>query len=192
MRLAGAACLALALFAVAPVGQAAPGEQETPRLRPSRDVAVTYTAVQSGRRLVQRMRWLAAAQTMRVDPPTTGLYVIIDYVARRMSVVRDANRSVIDMAAPRDMTQLGGNPDGGLYVRRGPDTIAGVACTEWETMDRAGRQTQACITVDGVLLRASAAGQPLVTATDVQYAPQDPTAFRIPADYVHRSAGDVR
>jgi hypothetical protein len=192
MRAAGVACVALALFAVAPAGLAEHGEQEKPRLRPTRDVDVTYTAAQAEGRLVQRVRWLASAQTMRIDPPTRGLYVIIDYVARRMSVVRDANRSVIDMAAPRDMTQLGGNPGGGAYVRRGEDSVAGVACTVWETMDRDGGRTLACITADGVLLRANAAGQTLVTATEVQYAPQDPAAFHVPADYVHRSAGAAR
>ena len=55
------------------------------------------------RSLEQRTRWLAAAQAMRIDPPTPGLYVIIDYVARRMSVVREADRSVIEMAAPEGM-----------------------------------------------------------------------------------------
>jgi hypothetical protein len=190
--LAGAASVALVMLVTVPVGLAGQGEQEKPRLRPTRDVDVTYSATQADARLVQRVRWLASAQTMRIDPPTRGLYVIIDHVARRTSVVREANRSVIDMAAPKDMTQLGGNSGSGAYIRRGEDTVAGVGCTLWETMDRDGRRTVVCITADGVLLRATAAGKTLVTATAIQYAPQDPAAFHVPAGYTHRAAGDAR
>jgi hypothetical protein len=192
MRPAGPASVALALFAMTSAGLAEHSEQDKPRLQPTRDVDVTYAAAQAGGQLVQRVRWLASAQTMRIDPPGSGLRVIIDHVARRMSVVREANRSVIDMAAPDDMPQPGSNAGGGTYLRRGDDTVAGVPCTEWETMDRDGCHTLACIAPDGVLLRASAAGQMLVAATAVQYAPQDASAFRVPADSVHRSVGAAR
>jgi hypothetical protein len=49
-----------------------------------------------------------------------------------------------------------------------------------------------CVTTDGVLLRAQVDGQELVGAVSVQYAPQDPEVFRVPADYAHRSAGPAR
>ena len=54
---------------------------DQPLLRPSRDVDVTYraTAPQAGREIGQRVRWLAASQTVRIDPPSAGLHVIIDY-----------------------------------------------------------------------------------------------------------------
>jgi hypothetical protein len=168
---------------------------DQPRLRPSRDVNITYistAAGRDGRRLEQRVRWLAAAQTMRIDPPTTGLFVIIDYLARRMSVVREADRSVTEMAAPDDMMGVADNTGAGGYVRRGEDTVAGLACTDWETHDRDGRQAVLCITTDGVTLRAGVDGRTLVSAVSVQYAPQDPADFRVPADYAHRSAGAPR
>jgi hypothetical protein len=164
------ACLAVA---------AVPGLADQPRLRPNRDVDVTYRAtgagpLPDGRRLDQRVRWLAASQTMRIDPPTAGLYVIVDYAAKRMSVVREATRSVVDMAAPEGVAGMAGNPGEGTYVRRGEDTVAG--------------QASVCITADGVLLRASTAGQAQVSAISVQYAPQDPAVFQIPPDYLRRSA----
>jgi hypothetical protein len=182
------AAIALCLSAVAPQAFA-----DQPLLRPSRDVDVTYRATaaglkQDGKRLDQRVRWLAASQTMRIDPPASGLYVIIDYVARRMSVVREVNRSVIEMAPPEGASAPAGNAGAGSYVRRGQDTVAGLPCTEWETRDRDNRPAIVCITADGVLLRTSAEGQTLVSATSVQYAPQDPAVFRVPADYTHRSA----
>jgi hypothetical protein len=172
---------------------AVPGLADQPRLRPNRDVDVTYRAtgagpLPDGRRLDQRVRWLAASQTMRIDPPTAGLYVIVDYAAKRMSVVREATRSVVDMAAPEGVAGMAGNPGEGTYVRRGEDTVAGQACTEWETLDHDRRKASVCITADGVLLRASTAGQAQVSAISVQYAPQDPAVFQIPPDYLRRSA----
>jgi len=100
------ACLAVA---------AVPGLADQPRLRPNRDVDVTYRAtgagpLPDGRRLDQRVRWLAASQTMRIDPPTAGLYVIVDYAAKRMSVVREATRSVVDMAAPEGVAGMAAHP----------------------------------------------------------------------------------
>jgi hypothetical protein len=186
MRLAAATLLALSLTAGAAADQ--------PLLRPSRDVDVTYRATGAGvpvdgRRLEQRVRWLAAAQLMRIDPPGAGLYVIIDYLARRMSVVREVNRSVIEMAAPEGEAGMAGGLPAGSYVRRGEDIVAGQACTEWATRDRDLRQAVVCITADGVLLRAASEGQVLASAVSVQYAPQDPALFQVPPGYVHRSAG---
>ncbi len=167
---------------------------DQPLLRPSRDVDITYRATgpRDGRRLDQRVRWLAASQTMRIDPPTPGVFVIIDHVARRMSVVREADRSVIEMAAPDDMGGVAGHAGSGNYVRRGGDSVAGLPCIDWETQDRAGQPTLLCVTADGVLLRAAVDGQELVGAVSVQYAPQDPAVFRVPADYAHRSGGAAR
>src|SRR6185437_1187667 len=71
-----------------------------PVLVPTRDVAVTYRMDAGGRMLEQRMRWSAAAKRMRVDPPTPGIFVLIDYVAHRMEVVREPERSFVEMAAP--------------------------------------------------------------------------------------------
>jgi len=109
-----------------------------------------------------------------------------------MSVVREADRSVMEMAAPDDTTGVTDNTGAGGYVRRGEETVAGLACTDWETHDRDGRQALLCITADGVTLRAGVDGRTLVTAVSVQYAPQDPAEFRVPADYVHRSTGAPR
>jgi hypothetical protein len=106
-----------------------------------------------------------------------------------MSVVREVNRSVIEMAAPEGASGVAANLPAGGFVRRGEDAVAGLACTEWETRDRDGRQALVCITADGVLLRADSEGQALVSAVSVQYAPQDPAVFQVPPGYVHRSAG---
>jgi len=183
-----AAALALCLV------WASPGFADQPLLRPSRDVDVTYraTAPRGGKEIEQRMRWLAASQTMRIDPPSPGLHVIIDYPARRMSVVQDAARSVVEMAAPDSLADMIGGAAGTVFVHRGGATVAGHACVEWQTQDRGAHPALVCITEDGVLLRAGTAEQVRVIAVSVQYTPQDPAAFRIPADYERQSPRTAR
>ncbi len=190
MRLFGSV-LALGLFAVSALAQTG-----QPRLRPTADVDVTYRVSGPGAGaeagLEQRVRWLAAAQTLRIDPPGKGFHVIIDYLAGRMSVVGDADRSVLEMAAPAGIAGVPGAAASATYIRRGEERVAGVRCTDWETAERQGRRTEACITADGVLLRARVGERVLVSAIAVRYAPQDPAVFRIPPDYARRQAGAGR
>ena len=78
----------------------------------------------------------------------------------------------------------GPSPAAGAAFRRGPDDrVAGLPCTQWRTTDLSGTPTLACITADGVLLRASVAGRVLVEALHLAYVAQDPAVFRIPDDY---------
>ena len=172
---------------------AVPASADQPLLRPSRDVDVTYRAAAgpAGKPIEQRVRWLSAAQTMRIDPPSPGLHVIIDYVARRMSVVRDATRSVVEMTAPDGMAGMIGDKTS-AFVRAGEDTVAGQTCTQWQTVDREAHPALVCITADGVLLRAATADEVRVSAVAVRYGPQDPETFRIPSDYARHSMRDPR
>ena len=173
-----AAVLALAL---APAVSAA----ERPPITPQRDVDVTYVtgAAQDGvSPLVQRMRWSVASGRLRVDPPTAGLYMIVDYRAKRMAVVKPADRAVLDVS-----TAGPGLPGSaaGDYSRRGAGQAAGLPCTDWLTTDAAGQETLLCLTADGVMLRASQGGRVLLEARSVSYAPQDPAAFLPPDGYRH-------
>ncbi len=190
MRKVEAVRLATGLALCLPAAQ---GFADQPLLRPNRDVDVTYRAAspQDGREFEQRIRWLAASQTMRIDPPAPGLHVIIDNVARRMSVVRDATKSVVEMAAPGSMADLI-DGEAASFVRRGEATVAGRACTEWQTKDREAHPVVVCITDDGVLLRAGTPDQVRVSAVSVRYGPQDPAVFRVPADYVRQSPRTAR
>jgi hypothetical protein len=174
---------ALAGFALAPgLVRAA----DAPVLIPTRDVAVTYRMDAGGRMLEQRMRWSVAARRMRIEPPTPGIFVLIDYAAHRMEVVREPERSFVEMpapatlpgmAAPRTESQEGG------YVRGRADEVLGMACTDWTTRDTKARATEICVTADGVLLRVRVAGRVLADAARVEYAPQAPALFQIPQGY---------
>ncbi len=174
---------ALAVFLCA----AADGEH--PLLRPIHDVDVTYAMdAGDGTTLHERLRWRAAAQELRLDPPTTGLYVIIDLAARRMSTVRTAERTVVEMVAPDNVT---GMPDSAAAaaVRRGTDEVAGLACTDWDMTDAAGEAARLCLSEDGVLLRARAGGRTLLSAETVVSGLLDADLFQVPVGYTHRVMG---
>ncbi len=167
----------------------AAADGERPLLRPTHDVDVIYALdAGDGTTVRERLRWDAVTQKLRVDPPTAGLYVIIDLAARRMSTVRLAERTVIEMAAPDNVT---GMPNGAAAaaVRRGTDTVARLACTEWDMTDAAGEPARLCLTDDGVLLRARAGGRTLLSAETVRYGPLDADLFQVPAGYARRMIG---
>ena len=170
---------------------ATPALADKPILLPTRDVDVTYRAA-GAQQLEQRVRWDVATQTMRIDPPTSGAFVIIDYLARRMTVVNVTEKSVIEMAAPASMANILAGRTGSDFVRQGEASVDGMGCTEWQTQDRNGQAAQLCITNDGVLLQAATRDRTLVTAVKVQYAPQDPALFHVPSDYTRRSLGAAR
>lgn len=164
--------------------------QDRPPTTPTRDVDVTYQAGQGDKMVQQRSRFRASDQRLRVDTPTPGVYAIVDYRARTLAMVSDAERAVLDMPAPAGAMpgSVPASPPGASFVRRGADQVAGLACTEWETTDTAGLPTLACFTDDGVMLRARRGAQVLVVAARVAYGVQDPAAFTIPPGYAHTSS----
>ena len=160
--------------------------QDKPTITPQRDVDVTYaiaSPVPGSAPLNQRMRWSVGSGRLRVDPPAQDMYMVVDYRARRMMVVRPADRAVLDLDAAGP--GLPGAPSDGKFARQASQTIAGLACTDWQTLDAAGVPAVICLTADGVMLRASRDGQILLLATRVSYAPQEADAFDMPAGYRH-------
>lgn len=162
--------------------------QDRPPTLPVRDVDVTYIVPTPAGAARQRLRFSALRQKLRIDPPGGGLYVVIDFLAGRMSTVREADRSVIEMAAPKAwMPGMGPGNGHGRYVRRNETMVSGVPCTEWQTTDSEGRDVRICFDIDGVMIRATmqtAAGEAtLALATELRRSAQDPTVFLVPASY---------
>ena len=155
--------------------------QERPATVPLRDVDVTYRAGVGAATVQQRSRWWVGEGKLRLDPPTPGVYMVVDTRARTMAMVSDADRGVVDLPAPATAMD-------GQFTRRGTDTVAGLACTEWETLDTQGLPTLACFTADGVLLRARRGAAVFVEAVQVSYGPPDPAAFVVPPSYKHSGA----
>ena len=182
------AMLAVVLIGGLPAAMGQTGNaNDRPLLLPTRDVDVTYEIPQGSRTLAQRLRWIASARKLRVDPPIPDLFVIIDYDQKRMSMVRDRERTVIDMAAPE---QFVSGMEGRLATasRKGDQVVSGLPCTDWQTRDFHNQPATACITADGVLLEARSHGRTVLMASSVRYTAQDPAVFQIPQDYVHVSS----
>lgn len=152
-----------------------------PALVPRQDVSVTYRTEQGGHVLEQQMRWSAKSQRLRIDPPAPGMFVLVDYVAHRMQIVQERDRSFMEMDAPASLPSLGA-PSSGLYTQGADDRVAGLACTEW-TLAAGGEPAGICVTEDGVLLRVRMGTRTLATASVVNYAPQDLALFRVPDGY---------
>lgn len=164
--------------------------QDRPRLTPARDVDVIYRVAGPDGPLEQRLRWGVALGKLRVDPPSPGLFMVLDTARHLMDTVREADRTVLEV--PTAATALPGADTGGVFVRRGQAEIAGLACTQWATLDNGGRPALICVTEDGVMLRAAGNGRVLAVATSVQYAPQPAAVFRIPDDYRRISPDPVK
>ncbi|GAC1341007.1 MAG: hypothetical protein NVSMB18_12190 [Acetobacteraceae bacterium] len=164
--------------------------QDRPLTLPTRDVDVLYRTQAGAQSYDQRWRFRAEDQKLRLDLPSPGVYMIADHRQHRAAMVSDGDKGVLDMALPN--TDPGGLRPGQSFTRAGTATVAGVACTEWQTKDLRGAETTACITADGVLLRARHGDAVVVEATKIAYGPLDPAAFAIPAAYKHEPAPDRR
>lgn len=165
--------------------------QERPATVPTRDVDVTYRAGQGDQAVTQRSRWSAEARKMRLDTPTPGVYMIVDYAAQTLAMVSDADRGVLDLPTPTAGLP-GQNSTTATFTRRSGNQVAGLACTEWETVDSQGQATLACFTSDGVLLEARRGAQVVVQAVRVAYGPQDASAFAVPPSYSHLAPPERR
>ena len=174
-------------FATALVGLAVAcgAAQAAPVVLPARDVDVTYKVPVPGgaaTAVLQRLRFSAVLHKQRLDLPTSGNWMVIDFTARRMAMVRDESREVVELAAPPTALLPGG---GNAFVRVGPDKVAGLACTEWRTHDVRGAESVVCYTDDGVLLRARQESRVLMEAVSVNYGVLDGAVFTPPAGYTH-------
>ena len=154
--------------------------QDRPLTMPTRDVDVIYLMAGPDAPMQQRMRWGITEGKLRVDPPSPGLYVIIDTTSHTVQAVRESNRSVVQLDGTGPIP---GVTQGGSFTRKGDAEVAGLACTQWETKDTSGRTVQACLTADGVLLRVEADGLVMLQAMQVNFTPQAEAVFQVPADY---------
>ncbi len=166
---------------------AARAADDVPIVQPTHDVDVTYKVPVPGAdnaALLQRLRWSASLRRQRVDLPTSGNWMVLDFAAHRMFVVRDDARTVLDLPAPPDPP-----PSAAGFARAGEAVVAGLPCTQWRTRDSRGGETLACYAPDGVLLRATSGERVLMEAVSVHDAPQGADVFQMPPGYA-RQAGE--
>jgi hypothetical protein len=157
---------------------------ESPIVQPTHDVDVTYKVpvASSGAdmAILQRLRFSASLHRQRVDLPTSGNWMVLDFTTKQMQMVRDESHEIVDMPAPDSAAQPATTAS---FVRVGPAQVAGLDCTEWRTHDTRGQETIACYTADGVLLRARNDSAVLMEAVDVKYATQGADVFALPSGY---------
>lgn len=172
--------LALLLLAALPAGA-----QERPAIIPTADATVTYRLSGSPGGTVPaqlselRMSFLAARQLVRVDVGSGG-FIVADSRARTGFMVMEAQRTIVELPAGNNAAAALPR-ESATYVREGADSVAGLPCTVWRVSDE-GRTSRACLTADGLLLRAEG-DQGRMEATAVSRAPLDAARFARPAGF---------
>lgn len=176
----------LALVGLAPIWPAA--AQDRPPDVPTRDVTATYRieggAPNSGPQTI-KMSYKVNGDRMRVDEDHVS-YTIMDGTTKHSYMVMLQNRTY--MEAPFDpQAERGFIPPGLSFSRVGTDTVAGLPCTIWKAQMENNTST-ACITSDGVMLRAEQGGgqgsaAERIVAVSVDYSPQPDSLFVPPAGF---------
>lgn len=137
--------------------------EQPPALRPTRDVSVTYRISRAGE--------ASDVGHIKVSYADHDQLVRLEFFSRLTkkpigAIIYDATANhvltlVPDKGIYYEVPATGrANPgvllsDKMRYMRTGRATIAGVSCTEWQVSNGRDFQGTACITADGVALRAA-------------------------------------
>jgi hypothetical protein len=169
---------------------AAYGAEDHPLFQPTRDVTVVYAVQPGGLAGPQEGATLtvstsANGERQRIEPSGAPNYTILDRTNARLTVVFTEGHMYLELPFdPRLQTILMLN-DTMKFTRAGSATIAGLTCTEWD-VEAGKHHGRACITNDGVILRADGGGarqSDIVVAQSVEYAPLPASRFQPPVDF---------
>jgi hypothetical protein len=183
--LAGAALLALALARNA-------AAQDVPALRPTHDVAVVYkvagspppSGVEQAHTIY--MIWGSEGRELRVQVDRQPTVVLVDFARQLITMLVEPQRlAIVFTLDPRLIPGFIIPPDA-TVTRAGTDTVAGLTCEVWKLTGPRG-SGRACVTPDGLLLRASGSvdrgGTGRLEAVSVVYGPQPASLFTPPPDF---------
>ncbi|MBS9477268.1 hypothetical protein [Ancylobacter radicis] len=152
--------------------------------RPQVDYSLTARGPEDSRMKLahkgERMRFEVSQPGMPGD--MTG---IVDLARNRMLMlvaIPGMGNRAFDVELPADFAAA---DPGGEGTRGGEDRVAGEICDIWRTReDRSGTPVEACITSDGITVRARAEvnGKPQIVfeAIELVRGPQDPALFELP------------
>lgn len=182
--LSGAAMTAAAAHGEPGDEGAATASLPTPLVTPLADIDVTYEVrTPDGQSASQRMRWNAAHWRQRLDVPGSGLVMLTDYQAHRLSVVDLRSKTFTVSGAPDTRFAPPGQAADGVWQKEADDRVAGVPCTHWTSTDTDGQEGDFCYSRTGVLLSASRGGVPTLRATAYAETPQGPSVFQEPSGF---------
>ena len=173
--------IAAALIVALPLAAQA---QDRPQIYPTRDVAVTYRVSGQGQGAELTMQWSAAQRLMRMNMPGGVGYMVADHQNQRGFMVMEAMRTIMDVPMQQAAGVQQAMQDAN-FSRGGTEKIAGTDCTVWRYQGQ-GQNGEACITADGVMLRAQGTAQGQqgrMEAVRVAYGAQDPAQFRRPEGF---------
>ena len=173
--------------------------ESTPRVLPSRDVAVTYRlagpaadALPGGAPGELRRAWDAGGERLRAEADGRAQTAMVDLRAGAASIVDGRMRTALALPV-READVAALTLRGARLTRRGQEVVAGLPCTTYAVTAQRGTGT-VCLTDDGVAL----SGQGVVngrngsfTATSVAYGAQPDSLFRVPAGYLRLDAGGL-
>ncbi len=174
------------------LGLAAPAAaEERPVFPPARDVAVTYRLNSSQATLLRTvvLRYSAATDRFRLEGalPGTALpgYALVDRKAGHATIVIERLGMMMDAPPRAGLDQAFLLETGKHFVRKASETVAGLRCTVWDVAGDSASGA-ACVTADGVVLRASGHDNKgrtgSIEATQVEYGHQAAALFFPPAD----------
>jgi len=158
--------------------------QDRPEIFPTRDVAVTYRTNVEGQPAEIRMAWTAAQRLMRMEIQNGQGYLILNQQTGTGFMVMQPTRMIMEMPAGQEAAaRFAHASQTARFTREGSDRVVNLPCTNWKIEDR-GETGRACITADGVTLRAQPGnGRGGLEALTVAYAAQDPTRFARPEGF---------
>jgi len=171
---------------------AAPALAQNAVVLPTRDVTMVVrlagaadTAIPGGAPGTLRLQWQAGAQRLRVEPEGRRQVLVLDLSERSVAFIDSGAKTAMSLPMrERDLQPL--KLAGAKLSPKGHETIAGLACTDYDVQASRGHGT-VCLTPDGVALRAAGevdGHEGSFTAISVQYGAVPASTFEVPQDYM--------
>jgi hypothetical protein len=162
-----------------------PAAAAVPRIVPTRDVTVTYNVRPRDHAPIEvRVSIEAGGARLRITAENLPTAFLVDRRSHMATILLPMLKMFTTVPLGQD------DPEAMLqnaqYERHGREMLAGRSCTDW-TADSERGHASACITEDGVILRADAQNHHgeigSVLASTVQYGRLPPSLFDRPAGF---------
>ena len=174
---------------------ATPATTPAPRVLPRHDVTVTYQVSGAAADAIPvlgtpgsptelRLVWSAGQNRLLVLPTGRPQRLLVDLPGHQATVLDDGMRVALQLPM-RDVDVQALTMANARFTRRGQETVAGEACTDWAVESGRSRGT-VCLTEDGVPLRGEGdvnGRHGAFVATVIDHNRVDPSGLSVPAGY---------